>query len=323
MNREHMYFSALVRGVVVGASVVRQAQFEGWARGLSGVSEKQVDGTFVTDTDRASEAAMMTAIGTPEGLRVRGEEGSEAGEGNHRLIFDPLDGTHRLLIGGITSTVGGGLINEHGELYASATVVPATGHVMLTRPGGQTELHIVTFDRDEPTWLATQKVRTAEVWSGRITKKATVFIDHPHGFVSQGTPVLDDLETALFGFGMARHFTLARDGSNLWHQFMVAGGRPHVAASVTLAKGGDQDLVGVMHVLGAGGVARGYNVVRHDGLQTILAQAEDVLRIGSYKILVCAANADILDKIERVLLGSLSMAAGPNARENWTTFSAF
>lgn len=323
MTREEMYFNALVRGMVAGAQVVRQSQFDGWKRGtIGGVEEKAIDGTFVTDTDRASESAVMRAIGTPEGLQIKGEEGSEAGEGNHRCIFDPLDGTHRMLIGGITSTVGGGLINEHGNLYAAATVVPATGHIMLTRPGGSTVLHTVAFDRDAEAWVGTNKIRQTRVWSGPLTKKATVFVDHTHGFVSQETPVLDDLETALFGFGMARHFTLARDGSNLWHQFMVAGGRPHVAASVTLAKGGVQDLVGVIHVLGAGGVARGYNVVRHDGLQTTLAQAEDVLKIEGYKILVCAANEDILDKIERILLASLSMAVGPNARENWATFSA-
>jgi len=97
-------------------------------------AERKGAGDYVTEVDRASEAAVerMLSRATP-GIPVRGEEGG--GEGGERYwLIDPLDGTTNFLHGFPAVGVSVALI-EHGRPVVGAVHAPFLGETYVAVRG--------------------------------------------------------------------------------------------------------------------------------------------------------------------------------------------
>ncbi len=99
--------------------------------------ELKADGTPVTVADRRAEEAMreLFARETP-GFGVLGEEqGESAGDGRHRWVIDPIDGTksfihHVPLFGTLVA------LERDGEPVVGVVACPAVGETAWARRGG-------------------------------------------------------------------------------------------------------------------------------------------------------------------------------------------
>jgi histidinol-phosphatase len=99
--------------------------------------ERKLDGSVVTEADRAVEAtirAVLTAAQPADA--VLGEEGGErAGSGGRRWIIDPIDGT-ALFVAGDDRWLVLLALEEAGEITVGVAVVPVQRRLWWARRGG-------------------------------------------------------------------------------------------------------------------------------------------------------------------------------------------
>jgi myo-inositol-1(or 4)-monophosphatase len=117
-----------------GAEIVRQ----GAERRTSLVWESKGANDFVSEVDRASEAAIAELVAGrhPDGTLLA-EEGSPNASSSHGLVFvaDPLDGTTNFLHGVPHYAVSIAALVD-GDVVAGATINVATGELFTATRGG-------------------------------------------------------------------------------------------------------------------------------------------------------------------------------------------
>ncbi|MXY88055.1 MAG: histidinol-phosphatase, partial [Dehalococcoidia bacterium] len=137
--------------------------------------ELKADGTPVTEADRRAEAAMreLFARETP-GFGVLGEEqGESPGDGRHRWVVDPIDGTksfihHVPLFGTLVA------LERDGEPVVGVVACPAVGETAWASRGGG------AFLNGEPTRVSdTPSLGEATVLT---TSSASLLQRSPEGF---------------------------------------------------------------------------------------------------------------------------------------------
>ncbi|MCY3882912.1 MAG: histidinol phosphate phosphatase [Chloroflexi bacterium] len=137
--------------------------------------ELKADGTPVTEADRRAETAMreLFARETP-GFGVLGEEeGESPGDGRHRWVIDPIDGTksfihHVPLFGTLVA------LERDGEPVVGVVACPAVGETAWASRGGG------AFLNGEPTRVSdTPSLGEATVLT---TSSASLLQRSPEGF---------------------------------------------------------------------------------------------------------------------------------------------
>ncbi|MXW26451.1 MAG: histidinol-phosphatase, partial [Dehalococcoidia bacterium] len=137
--------------------------------------ELKADGTPVTEADRQAETAMreLFARETP-GFGVLGEEqGESPGDGRHRWVIDPIDGTksfihHVPLFGTLVA------LERDGEPVVGVVACPAVGETAWASRGGG------AFLNGEPTRVSdTPSLGEATVLT---TSSASLLQRSPEGF---------------------------------------------------------------------------------------------------------------------------------------------
>jgi histidinol-phosphatase len=121
------------RAALAGAAVA--LRYFGALTGLR--HERKVDGSVVTEADRAVEATIRTVLtGARPGDAVLGEEGGRTGAGGagRRWIVDPIDGT-ALFVAGDDRWLVLVALEEDGEIVAGVAVVPVQGRIWWARRG--------------------------------------------------------------------------------------------------------------------------------------------------------------------------------------------
>ena len=147
-----------------GADIVRQ----GAERRTSLVWESKGANDFVSEVDRASEAAIAEVVAGrhPDGTLLA-EEGSPNVSSSRGLVFvaDPLDGTTNFLHGLPWYAVTIAALVD-GELQAGATINAATGELFTATRGGGARRAGAPIRVSEITDPARALVATGLPWSG-------------------------------------------------------------------------------------------------------------------------------------------------------------
>lgn len=109
--------------------------------------EIKVDGSVVTEADRAVEAAIRAVLaGERPGDAVLGEEGGQTGGSGRRWIIDPIDGT-ALFVEGDDRWLVLVALEVDGEIAVGVAVVPARGRIWWARRGaGAWEAAVADLD---------------------------------------------------------------------------------------------------------------------------------------------------------------------------------
>jgi histidinol-phosphatase len=123
-----------IRAALAGADVALR-----YFSALAGLRrEVKVDGSVVTEADRAVEATIREVLGTARpGDAVLGEEGGQSGprEGRRRRwIIDPIDGT-ALFVTGSDGWLVLLALEEDGDVVAGVAVVPVQRRIWWARRG--------------------------------------------------------------------------------------------------------------------------------------------------------------------------------------------
>ena len=109
-----------------------------WFAGLTGLRhERKVDGSVVTEADRAVEATIREVLTAARpGDTILGEEGGESpGRGSRRRwIVDPIDGT-ALFVAGDDRWLVLVALEEDGEIRTGVAVVPVQERIFWARRG--------------------------------------------------------------------------------------------------------------------------------------------------------------------------------------------
>ena len=116
---------------------------------------------YVTEVDRAAEAAIVAVLGreTPD-FAIVAEEGSpDAASTGHRWIVDPLDGTTNFIHGVPTFATSVGLADERG-LLAGSVVDPCRQEVFSAHRGGGARLNGASIRVSRPEGLQTALIAT-------------------------------------------------------------------------------------------------------------------------------------------------------------------
>jgi histidinol-phosphatase len=146
------------RAALAGADVAMR-----YFAALTGLrQERKLDGSVVTEADRAVEAAVRSALTAARPAdAVLGEEGGESGgTGRRRWIIDPIDAT-ALFVAGDDRWLVLLALEVDGEIEAGVAVVPARGRIWWARRGHGAweaeiggEPHRITVAAGRPAGLA-------------------------------------------------------------------------------------------------------------------------------------------------------------------------
>src|SRR5665213_3555952 len=126
--------ASLARSVSVTISARRA--FSAISRGPREIAEKARRADIVTDTDRASEAAILTRLRAefPAATMLTEETGHHGGSSDERFIIDPIDGTTNFAHGYPMFCIS--IAYERaGELVAGAIKAPALRQTFAAERG--------------------------------------------------------------------------------------------------------------------------------------------------------------------------------------------
>lgn len=282
----------LIEAVLASMTVVKNAQKE------IHVGILKSDGTSVSSTDLASEAAGMKVLHST-GLDIWAEERGQSitHTTDEMILFDPLDGTRPFLTGAISSTVIAATYSLKKKQVTRCVVgEPVSGRIWFATQGGGTWVFYTSDKGNIESDIAEAKLCT--VWKGSLHNKSTVFLDLYPGFKKEGYPAISDTVWAKFFqnlFGKTTAISIF--GSNGLHHALVANGAEGVAGAITTAMGGPWDVAPVLLTLEAGGSAEAFKMFSHTFLET-----RDPLDVLDYNLVISANNSETLTKLEFELL---------------------
>lgn len=247
-----IFSEAMEKALHAMMGVVKSAQ-QGTTQGIDQKNSGKPDGTNVTITDYASEAAALIHL---EGLPVFAEERGIVGNPHpqYEILIDPLDGTRPFLNGAPTSTCINALYDKvKKEVIGCMVGEPVSGRVWKYMPGMESSMvyYLGEFFTG-PTSI--------HVFDGEMGVKTTVYADFYPTFTKKGSHSLSDEEQAkLFGRLFGKVSAISMFGSNAIHHALVAGGRKKdVVGAITACLGGPWDVAPVILVAKAGGCVRGF-----------------------------------------------------------------
>lgn len=250
-------------------TVIRTAQ-----RGASasGATVKEADSTLVTTTDKDGERILHNRLGGILGVGFWGEEGSKTERGEYSIMVDPLDGTRAFALRIPTSTVIAALVHNVRGVVACVIGEAASGRIWSATEEGD-----VSFWTVDASGRECSHYGICSVWKGPLTEQASLFLDVSHGFTrgEEKRPILTHLQVHDLMVRMSSKSKLFMPGSNGLHFALVANGGDYCAGQITTAVGGPWDIAGVLLVQQAGGVARGFRIVK--GVLEEVANPRDIV----------------------------------------------
>ncbi len=290
--------SKYIRGAITGQVDLGQYLIKG-------------DKTAVTVVDKMSQAlARPILLSAFSGYAINQEEtdGTEGVKDAGIAIYhDPLDGTGTFLIGAPNPTVILGAFDRVSKkVLAAATMEPVSGRFWLSVRGQGTKYRLFNYDRGK--WEGSEETCAVNKQDLRGSL-VTVDISHPFNRTVRGT---GEKRMCLQQEERRRLTTLLENAgvkescmnSNGASYAILSLGRPTFAGHITTAIGGPYDVVGLLHVLEAGGDASCYVVSQEkSGRKLGRLSTED---IETADMVIAANKPENLDRLEEILRASLS-----------------
>lgn len=259
------------------------------------VSEYDVkdDKTLVTKVDKESQKIACPIIlkNLPD-YKLKQEESEEyLGNLNSDIVIyhDPLDGTRGFVLGGLAQTVILGAYDSAQKIVlAAATMEPISGRFWFSARGEGTEQSIFDYSRGTGWGTLNRKLKVNDY---KLSDRGCIFTETNSPYkdnmtlagrlkLSEEIQKAGGKESSLLGNGI--------------HYALVASGRPTLIGVITTARGGPQDLSGILHVKESGGVVQCYNIKE----KALYPLGED---IESARVAIGANNTNTLNKLEKAL----------------------
>jgi fructose-1,6-bisphosphatase/inositol monophosphatase family enzyme len=239
------------------------------------------DKTAVTIVDKESQARALPIIERDLGsYRLNAEEADDDSgdlDSSTVIYFDPLDGTAGFLIGGPTPTVIlGAYDSTKKQILAAATMEPTTGRFWYSAKDKGAKLSV--WDYSKERWDS-EEGQPLKVNSQDIADNGIVLVDISHPFSRLG-----GTREILTQKGRRQLANLIEDTGNVemssctngGHYALVASGGPKLAGNITTAIGGPFDIIGLIHVIEAGGVGDCLRIKGENSNRTIRSIGQDI-----------------------------------------------
>ena len=281
--------SAYIRDAILGEVDLSAYLFKG-------------DKTAVTVVDQGSQDRALPIIQRGLGqYRINAEEApadsGSLGSSIH-AYFDSLDGTGGFLMGGATPTVILGAYDTGSkQVLTAATMETTTGRFWFSAKGRGAWLN--RFDYESGKWTSEDGRRLHVNQQG--LQKGAVLVDVNHAFAREDgkRPVLyADGRRALTSWIEAAGSKESTFYTNGGHYALSATGRPTLVGNITTAIGGPYDVIGLLHVIEAGGSAQAYRIEEVEGSRVLQPIGHD---IEAADLVIAANSKDNVQRLEDIL----------------------
>ena len=196
------------------------------------------------------------------------------------------------------------------QVLAAATMEPTTGRFWFSAKRDGAWLN--RFDYESGQWLSEDGLLLHVNQQG--LQKGAVLVDVNHAFAREKgkrSVLYADGRRALSSGIEAAGAKESTFYTNGGHFALSATGRPTLVGNITTAIGGPFDVIGLLHVVEAGGVARCYNIETNpttgnrklDSGQMFNHDTEvvDCHDIEAADMVIAANNGDNLERLEEIL----------------------